>query len=160
MGRSTRYVLFAAALSLVGGFTQPERLVLAAEPHTEITTNCIFDQMTLRTPPGKCRPRAKAYPSNVVGSARRAIYDSALTFGVPYKILLAIGKCESGLNPYATNGTHFGLFQFLPDTFKRAVGLLRRDTGITAHTYWNPLDSAYAAGYLFATGRARSWSCE
>ncbi|MGI8827059.1 MAG: transglycosylase SLT domain-containing protein [Chloroflexota bacterium] len=121
---------------------------------------CIFDQQNLKTESGACRPHALAYPPQVRGRVRRAIYDSALIFGVPYKILLAIGRCESGLNPRANNGTHFGLFQFAPDTFRRGARALRHDTGIAASSYWRARDSAYVAGYLFATGRAPSWACE
>jgi hypothetical protein len=116
--------------------------------------------MTLYTRPGTCRPRAKVYPVSVKGGAEKAIYDSALTFGIPYRILLTIGRCESGLNPHASNGSHFGLFQFDPATFTTAVTLLRRDTGIVARTYWSARDSSYAAGYLFATGNSPAWSCE
>ena|SRR5947209_17087353 len=121
---------------------------------------CIFDHLTLRTAPHTCRPRARSYPPRVTTAAERAIYDSALTFGIPYPILLAIARCESDLNPRASNGTHFGLFQFAPPTFRRAVVSLRTQTGIVARTYWNPLDSAYAAGFLFATGHSPSWACE
>lgn len=160
MERSTRYVLLAAAVSLVPLLVNPAGTVAAAGSHPEYANNCIFDHMMLWTPDGTCRPQAKSFPSHVVGKARRAIYDSALTFGIPYNVLLAIGRCESGLKTHARNAGHFGLFQFLPQTFKRGVALLRRDTGIVARSYWNPLDSAYVAGYLFATGRAGSWTCE
>jgi hypothetical protein len=121
---------------------------------------CIFDHMTLRTPAGVCRPRARAYPAAITGKAERAIYDSSLTFGVPYSVLLAIGRCESGLNPRASDGAHFGLFQFDPSTFRSAAVLMQRDTGIVARSYWNPLDASYTAGYLFATGHSPSWGCE
>ncbi len=121
---------------------------------------CIFDHMTLRTPAHTCRPRARSYPASVKGKAERAIYDSSLIFGIPYSVLLAIGRCESALNPHASNGTHFGLFQFDPGTFISAASLLHRDTGIVARSYWNALDSSYAAGYLFATGHSPAWTCE
>jgi hypothetical protein len=52
-----------------------------------------------------------------------------------------------------------GLFQFLPSTFKYGARLLKRATGITVSNYWNPLDSTYVAGYLFATGQSQQWSC-
>lgn len=121
---------------------------------------CIFDQQMLRTKTGMCRPHAVAYPSTVRGRVRKAIYDSALVFGVPYSILLKIARCESGLNPGASDGMHLGLFQFLPDTFRRGAQGMKRNTGITAGTPWNPRDASYVAGYLFATGHAPSWSCE
>jgi hypothetical protein len=120
---------------------------------------CVFDHLSLHTDPHTCRPRARAYPRYVRGPVERSIYDSALTFGMPYPTLLAIAQCESGLNPHASNGTHFGLFQFVPDTFRRAAVQLRSETGVVAKSYWNPLDAAYAAGYMFVTGESTSWSC-
>jgi len=146
-----------AALPLCAG--QPA-LQVKAQAHAEKTRPCIFDRATLRTTPGTCRPTAILYPAYVKGRVRRSIYDSALTFGIPYSILLQIAHCESGLNPHAANGPHFGLFQFLPDTFTRGAHSLRHETGIVARSYWNPLDSSYVAGYLFATGHALRWSCE
>jgi hypothetical protein len=114
----------------------------------------------LRTRPGKCRPRAKAYPATVVGRVRRAVYDGALTFGIPYKVLLRIAQCESGLNARARGYGYYGLFQFAPDTFHRGAAQMLQATGIRARSYWSPLDSSYVAGYLFAVGEAPSWSCE
>jgi hypothetical protein len=114
----------------------------------------------LRTAPGKCRPRAKAYPKSVAGKVRRAIYDGALTFGIPYHVLLRIAQCESGLNPRASGYGYYGLFQFAPDTFREGAKQLRHATGIRARSYWSPLDASYVAGYLFAVGEAPSWSCE
>lgn len=133
---------------------------MAAGTHSGESTPCIFDHMTLRSPATVCRPRAKAYPSNVRGAVKRSIYDSSLTFGIPFSILLKIARCESALNPRASNGNHFGLFQFAPETFRAAAARLRASTGVTARTYWNPLDSAYVAGFMFVTGNAQRWSCE
>jgi len=114
----------------------------------------------LRTESGVCRPTAVRYPRRVRGAIRRAVYDGALTFGIPYGVLLKIAKCESSLNPRAAHARHFGLFQFLPQTFAQGARLLAHDTGITARSYWNARDFSYVAGYLFATGRSPAWSCE
>src|SRR5579872_326871 len=122
--------------------------------HSGQNSACIFDHMTLRSPTTICRPRAKAYPPTVTGRVQRSIYDSSLIFGIPYSVLLNIAKCESSLNPRASNGTHFGLFQFAPATFRRAAVQLKATTGLTARSYWNPLDSSYVAGFMFATGDA------
>jgi soluble lytic murein transglycosylase-like protein len=115
--------------------------------------------MTLTTRPHTCRPRARAYPSYIKDSVQKAIYDSALVFGVPYATLLSIARCESALNPKASNGSHFGLYQFAPATFRRAASQMRQQIGVLAHTYWSALDSSYTAGYMFVTGSASSWSC-
>lgn len=129
-----------------------------AEAHAGRKAHCTFDHTMLRTEAAKCRPRALAYPADVVGTVKRAIYDGAITFGVPYPTLLGLATCESGLRPRAVNGDHFGLFQFLRDTFHTASKRMRRETGIRARSVWNPLDASYAAGFLFATGQAvPSW---
>lgn len=120
---------------------------------------CIFDHASMRTSHGRCRPRARHYPASVKTGLQRSIYDGALTFGIPYSVLLSVARCESNLDPRANDGTHMGLFQFLPSTFKYGARLLKRATGITVSNYWNPLDSTYVAGYLFATGQSQQWSC-
>ncbi len=148
-------VCIVASLVLTG-----VRATHAQGTHSGQNSACIFDHMTLRSPTKTCRPRAKAYPSTVVGAVQRSIYDSSLIFGIPYAVLLNIAKCESSLNPRARNGTHFGLFQFAPATFRQAAARLQATTGLAARSYWNPLDSSYVAGFMFATGDAPRWSCE
>lgn len=148
--------VLAVALLMMGPYHQGN----AATMQFKQAHACVYDHVALRTTPDLCRPRARAYPPQVVGKVRHAIYDSALTFGMPYPVLLKIAECESALNPRASNGSHFGLFQFAPDTFNRAAGQLRATTGVSARSYWNPLDASYVAGYLFATGQASSWTCE
>lgn len=161
MERSVGRALFALVLSVTVALTVDSgKAGIAAKERTRQQHACIFDQQMLRTTPGKCRPHAVAYPREIAGKVRRAIYDSALIFGVPYPILLNIAQCESSLNPRAKNSGHFGLFQFAPATFKQGAEEMRRETGITARSYWNPRDAAYVAGFLFAVGKAPSWSCE
>jgi hypothetical protein len=121
---------------------------------------CVFDHLMLWTPQGQCRPRAYSYPRTVHGAVRHAIYDGAITFGIPYKILYRIAVCESGLNPRASNGSYFGLFQFAPDTFQRGANDMQAMTGITVTSYWIPSDASYVAGFLFATGQSPRWQCE
>ena len=131
----------------------------AVEQRPGHSSTCIFDHTMLRTASAVCRPKARVYPAKVRGGVKHAIYDSALIFGVPYPILLRIARCESGLNPRASYSGHYGLFQFVPDTFRGGAKSMRAETGIVAHSYWNPADSSYVAGYLFAIGKAPSWSC-
>lgn len=159
MERMVRSALCALVLGLCPALGVAQQRAQAGELRTAQSA-CIFDHTNLWTAPGTCRPHARAYPATMHSSVRRAIYDSALTFGVPFPVLLKIGKCESSLNPRASNGTHFGLFQFARDTFKRAIVLMKTDTGISARSVWSPLDSSYAAGYLFATGHSPAWTCE
>jgi hypothetical protein len=90
---------------------------------------------------------------------RRAIYDSVLVVGIPYAVMLRIARCESHLDPDASNGTHFGLYQFAPMTFLQGATYLYRDVGILARTYWSGRDSSYVAAYLFAIGHSPQWAC-
>jgi hypothetical protein len=154
----TGQVLLALCMVSALGFTPSG--AHASRPRSVPTQKCVFDHMMLRSKGSTCRPRAKSYPPAVRTAAERAVYDSALTFGIPYSVLLNIAECESSLNPRASNGTHFGLFQFAPDTFAQAAVQLRQATGVIARTYWNALDSSYVAGFMFATGAAQRWACE
>jgi hypothetical protein len=161
MERGTQRVLLIGCIVLSLGLTsETQKTVFASGTHSEQASACIFDHMMLRSPTTICRPRAKAYPVGVKGSVQRSIYDSALVFGMPFSVLLKIAKCESALNPRATNGSHYGLFQFAPATFEDAASRLQTTTGVAAKSYWNALDSAYVAGFMFATGDAKRWSCE
>lgn len=145
-------------LALIASVTATGRLP-AAQARTGHTHPCIFDHVGLKTAPGTCRPHAQAYPRKVKSRVERAIYDGALTFGMPYATLLKIARCESGLNARAASAGHFGLYQFLPRTFQSGAARLRRDTGIVARSYWRPLDASYVAGYMFAVGEASNWQC-
>lgn len=161
MERSARFALAVVVLGLAPTLLMRVEPVGAASGRQSTQSHvCIFNHSLLWTTAGKCRPRAASYPAAIKGRVRRAIYDSALTFGVPYAVLLKIAQCESSLNPHASNGTHFGLFQFLPETFHRGTQQMIQMTGITAHTFWNPRDASYVAGFLFAVGEAPAWSCE
>jgi hypothetical protein len=158
--RTQRVLLIGCIVSSLGLTWGTSKTVLAARTHSGQNSACIFDHMMLRSPTKVCRPQAKAYPSTVKGAVQRSIYDSSLTFGIPFAVLLNIAQCESALNPRAKNGGHYGLFQFVPTTFREAASRLQITTGVAAKSYWNPLDSAYVAGYMFATGDAKRWSCE
>lgn len=159
-GRVRRALLALVLTLLVIPQTWPRTRTALAERRMARVHACVFDHQMLWTPRGSCRPRARSYPRTVRGSVGHAIYDSALTFGIPYNVLRAVAGCESSLNTRAVNGQHFGLFQFLPATFSRGASGLFRETGITARSYWSALDASYVAGYLFATGKAYRWACE
>lgn len=151
---------FVTAVLLSGLLVRTETQPRGVDARSVQAHACTFDHQTLWTPASSCRPRAKSYPPKVVGFVRHAIYDTALMFGMPYSVLLKIAKCESGLNTRAVNGPYRGLFQFLPATFHSATRGLKTETGVVARSVWNARDSSYAAGYLFATGMSRSWTCE
>src|SRR5436305_5785699 len=105
MERGAQRVLLIGCISVSLVLTWTTvKTVHAAGKHSGQTSACIFDHMMLRSPTTKCRPRAKAYPATVKGRVQRSIYDSSLTFGIPFAVLLNIAKCESALNPKASNG--------------------------------------------------------
>lgn len=52
---------------------------------------------------------------------RPYVVAAAAQYGVNANLMMAIMSCESGGNAAASNGTHFGLFQYGPDTW-RAYG--------------------------------------
>lgn len=159
MEGSGRRALRAAVLCLAVVATQ-RGAVHADTKQATSNSPCVFDHTYLRSSSKTCRPRAKAYPSYVHGKVQRAIYDSAVLFGVPYKVLAQVAQCESSMNPQANNGGHIGLFQFLPATFRRGAQQLRGATGVVARSAWKPEDASYVAGYLFTLGEATSWTCE
>src|SRR5437588_5722278 len=126
MERGTcRVLLIGCIVASLGLGLVPSKRSEAVRMHSGQRAACIFDHMMLRSPTTRCRPRAKAYPSTVHGKVQRAIYDSSLTFGIPFAVLLNIAKCESSLNPRAAHAGHYGLFQFVPDTFREAASQLR-----------------------------------
>ncbi|MGH2448582.1 MAG: transglycosylase SLT domain-containing protein [Chloroflexota bacterium] len=161
MEARARSVLLAVVFSLVlnlaagsGGFLR----LAAAKTHSR-GGSCVFDRVMLWTPRRSCQPHARVYPKQVHGRVQRSIYDAALTFGVPFKLLLSIARCESDLNPRARNGPYYGLFQFLPQTFSHGKLHMRSMTGIQASSVWRPRDASYVAGFMFAVGKDTSWSC-
>jgi hypothetical protein len=160
MGSYTARALLALVVLTTGVAATVGMQPTKAEARRGSPSPCIYDKLSLRTAQGNCRPRAKAYPANVKTDVQKAVYDGALTFGIPYSALLNVAKCESQLNPRADDGTHKGLFQFLPSTFSNGAAQLRHDTGIKASSVWNPLDASYVAGYLFVTGQSQAWGCE
>ncbi len=83
------------------------------------------------------------------------ITAAANEFGADPNQLLRIAKCESGLNPRASNGTHFGLFQFNPITYTAYAP--RAGAG---SDYWNATNNARTAAYMIAHGQASQWSCK
>lgn len=156
MGREAAGVLLVALTIVIASGPTGTGHAYAGQPRVAA---CIFDHASLRTSHGTCRPRARSYPAGVKGSVQRSIYDGALTFGIPYTVLLRVARCESDLDPHAEDGQYMGLFQFLPATFRKGARELRGQTGIRARSYWNPLDAAYVAGYLFVMGQAQEWTC-
>jgi len=79
------------------------------------------------------------------------ITAAAQRHGLDPTRLIAVARCESGLNPNALNpaGPYEGLFQFLPSTFAAHGG-----TNI-----WDATQQAEIAATMFANGQGSAWGC-
>ncbi len=91
-------------------------------------------------------PQPNNYPP---GSVDAIIMAAAAKWGVDGHWMIRIASCESGERPNAvsSNGSYYGLFQFLPSTFKAHGGTdifsAEQQSDITAN--------------MLAHGGARSW---
>jgi len=61
--------------------------------------------------------------------------------------------CESTMNPLASNGTHIGLFQFLPSTYATTPYAGRG-------SIWSPKWNSLAAAWMQRVGRGNEWTCQ
>jgi hypothetical protein len=84
------------------------------------------------------------------------IYEYAAYYGVSAQVLLAVGQCESGLQPYPRDGRagEIGTFQFHP----------RGVWWNTPYAWWgysprDPEINVAAAAWAFSRGYQSHWSC-
>ena len=84
------------------------------------------------------------------------IYEYAAIYRVNPQLLLAVGQCESGLQPYVRDGRagEVGVFQFHPrgiwwNTPYARMGYSARD----------PETNVAAAAWAFSRGYQSHWSC-
>lgn len=76
-------------------------------------------------------------------------------YGVDQTRLLRVAYCESKYNPRASNGTHFGVYQFLPSTY--AANAPKAGAG---SDYWDAENNVRTAAYMFSIGQAGQWACK
>lgn len=86
------------------------------------------------------------------GEVTRCIDRAAMRWRVSAAMLKRKAWCESRYNPFASNGTHFGLFQFLPSTYATTPYVRR---GSVWSAKWNSL----AAAWMHHVGRGGEWAC-
>jgi len=79
------------------------------------------------------------------------IHRAALRWNVSYPMLRRKAWCESRLDPYATNGTHVGVFQFLWSTWAT--------TPYARRSPWRAKWNALGAAWMHAHGRGNEWAC-
>ena len=84
------------------------------------------------------------------------VYEYAAYYGVSAQVLLAVGQCESGLQPYPRRGLagEVGPFQFHP----------RGVWWNTPYAWWgysmhDPETNVAAAAWAFSRGYGSHWSC-
>lgn len=94
------------------------------------------------------RVAAKRCSQNHVTSC---VHRAALRWNVSYRLLRNRGWCESRLRADASNGTHFGVFQFAPSTFAT--------TPYAQHSIWSAKYNSLAAAWMQRTGRGSEWEC-
>lgn len=95
--------------------------------------------------------RKQCSQKRVIPCIRRA----AIHRHVDFHLLVRKARCESTLNPYATNGPHAGLFQFrvaYPSTWA-TTPYANRDP---FSAKWNAL----AAAWMHQQGRGGEWACQ
>jgi len=80
------------------------------------------------------------------------IRDAANRYHVSYALMLNRAMCESTLNHLASNGTHFGLYQFLPSTWQG-------ETSYGSHSYWSAKWNALGAAEMESKGMGDQWEC-
>jgi uncharacterized protein YraI len=82
------------------------------------------------------------------------IYAAADYYGQSRSSMLRVAQCESGLDPsnYTPPYGASGLFQFLPGTWAT--------TPYAGSDIYDPVASAFAAGWMWSVGRRGEWVCQ
>lgn len=96
---------------------------------------------------------APSESANTGGTMVDIITAAANKYGQSPSAMLAVARCESGLNPNAVNRSSgaSGLFQFLPGTF--------RSTPYASYSIFDPWANANAAAWMWSVGRRGEWVC-
>ncbi len=81
-----------------------------------------------------------------------AIEEAAAQYGQSPQALYRVMICESTGNANADNGICKGLFQFNPRTWA--------STPYGRESIWNGRAQAFAAAWMWASGRKSEWSCQ
>jgi uncharacterized protein YraI len=108
------------------------------------------------TPAPETAPAPAAAPAAPASSGNPItdiITEAANKYGQNPQAMLAVARCESGLNPNAYNARSgaSGLFQFLPGTW--------RTTPFASYSIFDAWASANAAAWMWSVGRRGEWYC-
>ena len=136
-------------------FIQPVR---AAKPISPVSYSyfAVKKKVAVKKP-------AKQPKYGTVEAIKAAITKYAKIHGISPSWLLRVAWCESRYNPRAVNYNYYaggghpsGLFQYLPETWRR-IGS-RSPYGIG--NIWNYEHQAKVTAWAFANGYAREWACK
>ncbi len=96
---------------------------------------------------------APAAPASSGNPIIDIITEAANKYGQNPQAMIAVARCESGLNPNAYNARSgaSGLFQFLPGTW--------RTTPFASHSIFDAWANANAAAWMWSVGRRGEWVC-
>jgi soluble lytic murein transglycosylase-like protein len=94
--------------------------------------------------------------SGPTGGVADIIAYWANQYGVSPAWMLSIARCESTLNPSASNGTHFGLYQYLPTTWVE----YSTAAGVGGSSIWDAAAQARTTAWALSTGHASAWECK
>lgn len=102
-------------------------------------------------------------PQYDVGSVQQMIVEASIKYGLDPDRMLRIAKCESGFNPASVNRNYFagggnpsGVFQYLPDTWKR----MSNNAGFGGADVFDAYANVNVAAHAFSTGRSGEWACK
>jgi hypothetical protein len=99
----------------------------------------------------KRKERAACSQTKVTGCIKAA----SRRYGVSFSMLLRKARCESRLDPRASNGAHTGLFQF-----RTAAPSTWATTPYAGRSPWSAKWNSLAAAWMHATGRGGEWACK
>ncbi len=105
------------------------------------------------TPAPETAPAPAAAPASSGNPIIDIITEAANKYGQNPQAMIAVARCESGLNPNAYNARYgaSGLFQFLPGTW--------RTTPFASHSIFDAWANANAAAWMWSVGRRGEWVC-
>lgn len=96
------------------------------------------------------------------GDIQAYIVEQATAHGLDPQRMLRIAKCESGFNPGSVNrnytaggGNPSGIYQYLPETWKRIGGR----SGYEATDVFNWQQNVRVTMWAFANGYSGEWAC-
>lgn len=86
----------------------------------------------------------RSHPPTPHSEVLRALEVASREFGVSHSRMTSVAKCESGLNPFNSNGSHHGLFAQWGKKWADRVRAFnqRNPNNPVSGTVWNAFDNA------------------